>query len=230
MPVFSKKHCDLKPSSPPNNSPQCGCSNTFQTLPNGSNHILAPVPTASMLPVNPHAFPFSNQFSANVCFQCAFNIADSYQKLPYPQPVRSNQNIPVLVPWMQNKKVPRMIPIFSCCAMQSSYAMIMLSYKAQSLGFLTTSDDGRSMNQGNMLAQLQKGLGAILDALSNYSLAYEGLSGMRGKSKSTSYFPCCGHLLISLLLSQIKSNSQYSRYTPIPSFHIATKEKPDINK
>lgn len=184
MPVFSKKHCDLKSSSTPKNSPQCGCNSTFQTLPNGTDQVLAPVPTDSCLPTSPTAFPFTSQFSATVCFQCAFNIADSYQKLPYPQPVRTNEVIPVLVPWMQNKKVPRMIPIFSCCAMQSSYAMIMLSYKAHSMGFLGTSDDGRSMNQGKVLAQLQKGLGVILDALRNYSLAYEGLSGMRGKSPS----------------------------------------------
>lgn len=60
--------------------------------------------------------------------------------------------------------------------------MIMLSYKAQSMGFLGPSKDGRSMNQGMVLTHLQKGLGVILDALTNYSLAYEGLSGMRGES------------------------------------------------
>ena len=93
--------------------------------------------------------------------------------------------------------------------------MIMLSYKAQSMGFLGVADDGRSLNQGNMLAQLQKGLGVILDALSNYSLAYEGLSGMRGMLSPFSFSQVRGFLVRGLLTwvcaEKTRLNSRCSR-------------------
>jgi hypothetical protein len=60
--------------------------------------------------------------------------------------------------------------------MQSSYAMIMLSYKTRAMGF--------GLGDGNvaaerLLGQLHDGLQLVLDALKNYSLAYEALGGQR---------------------------------------------------
>lgn len=81
---------------------------------------------------------------------------------------------------MKDIKVPRMMPVFACCAMQSSYAMIMLCYKTRAMGFVGAVDDGRESPASKLLSQLQDGLGLILDALRNYSLAYEALGGMRG--------------------------------------------------
>jgi hypothetical protein len=79
-------------------------------------------------------------------------------------------------PPMKDTKSPRMIPIFACCAMQSSYAMIMLSYKTRAMGFGDGNGNGAA---GRLLGQLHEGLQLVLDALRNYSLAYEALGGQR---------------------------------------------------
>ncbi|KAH7411392.1 C6 zinc finger domain-containing protein [Cadophora sp. MPI-SDFR-AT-0126] len=101
-------------------------------------------------------------------------------------------------------RAPRMIPVFACCAMQSSYALIMLSYKTKAMGFAgplhntnptpntnaspNHSHNGVSGNGGDagkenqaqkLLGQLSEGLQMILAALRNYSIAYEALGGMR---------------------------------------------------
>jgi hypothetical protein len=70
-----------------------------------------------------------------------------------------------------------MIPVFACCAMQASYAMIMLSYKTRAMGF--GMGEGSGGAAGRLLAQLREGLGLVLDALRNYGLAYEALGGQR---------------------------------------------------
>jgi len=93
-----------------------------------------------------------------------------------------------------------MIPVFACCAMQSSYALIMLSYKTKAMGFAgplnassnpTTNnnhiigtnnsgnDQGKENQAQKLLGQLSEGLQMILAALRNYSIAYEALGGMR---------------------------------------------------
>jgi hypothetical protein len=73
-----------------------------------------------------------------------------------------------------------MVPIFACCAMQSSYAMIMLSYKTKAMSFVGDMSNGQDSPAMKMLAQLHDGLQMILAALKNYSIAYEALGGMRG--------------------------------------------------
>lgn len=99
-----------------------------------------------------------------------------------------------------------MIPVFACCAMQSSYALIMLSYKTKAMGFAgplnnnatntPNNNNGTGTNNGGnsgidagkenqaqkLLGQLSEGLQMILGALRNYSFAYEALGGMRGLS------------------------------------------------
>lgn len=78
-----------------------------------------------------------------------------------------------------------MIPVFACCAMQSSYAMIMLSYKTRAMGFIGMLDDGTESPAKKLLGQLGDGLQMVLDALKNYSVAYEALGGQRGESESS---------------------------------------------
>ncbi|KAL2070283.1 hypothetical protein VTL71DRAFT_13309 [Oculimacula yallundae] len=91
---------------------------------------------------------------------------------------------------------PRMIPVFACCAMQSSYALIMLSYKTKAMGFTgplnsnspnqkpetsprNGGGEGKENQAQKLLGQLSEGLMMILGALRNYSVAYEALGGMR---------------------------------------------------
>ena len=74
-----------------------------------------------------------------------------------------------------------MVPVFACCAMQSSYAMIMLCYKTRAMGFIgAASTEGKDSPSARLLVQLHEGLQMVLDALRNYSMAYEALGGMRG--------------------------------------------------
>jgi len=63
--------------------------------------------------------------------------------------------------------------------MQSSYAMIMLSYKTRAMGFRDAEGGVAPTAAGQLLGQLQEGLRMVLDALRNYSLAYEALGGQR---------------------------------------------------
>jgi hypothetical protein len=90
---------------------------------------------------------------------------------------------------MKDMRIPRMIPVFACCAMQSSYAMIMLSYKTRAMGFMGVVEDSPAKK---LLEQLGDGLQLVLDALKNYSMAYEALGGQRGMS-----FPFLSFLFLS---------------------------------
>jgi hypothetical protein len=136
--------------------------------------------------------PFSSHFSAKVCLKAAFNIACTFQNLPMPPQSYSSfsGSSPSDVLSFQNPSVqhhrstqdPRMMPMFACCAMQSSYAMVMLGYKAKAKELVDGVPGDRTESAvKRMLAQLQGGLTMILDALQNYTIAYEALAGMRGK-------------------------------------------------
>lgn len=63
--------------------------------------------------------------------------------------------------------------------------MIMLSYKTRAMGFIGFLDDGTESPAKKLLGQLGDGLQMVLDALRNYSLAYEALGGQRGEFESS---------------------------------------------
>lgn len=73
-----------------------------------------------------------------------------------------------------------MVPMFACCAMQSSYAMIMLCHRTREAGLANVFDEGLQLQTSTLLLQLTIGLQLILTALKNYALAYEAIGGMRG--------------------------------------------------
>ncbi|KAF8861682.1 hypothetical protein BDZ45DRAFT_671755 [Acephala macrosclerotiorum] len=190
VPVFSKKHCDLRSSSEvssPSNSappaPSCGCSNTFHNLPTAADMSLSNSPMSSMSPpMGCGILPYSSHYSAKVCLKSAFNIARSFTSLPMPQPIRPNDPLSFFPEMRIDGKAPRMIPVFACCAMQSSYALIMLSYKTKAMGFVGTVSNGEKDSAAmKLLGQLSDGLQAVLAALKNYSIAYEALGGMSGQ-------------------------------------------------
>ena len=58
--------------------------------------------------------------------------------------------------------------------------MIMLCYKTRAMGFVGAVDDSLENPVSKLLAQLHDGVQLVVDALRNYSLAYEALGGMRG--------------------------------------------------
>ncbi|KAF7868496.1 hypothetical protein EAF04_005027 [Stromatinia cepivora] len=184
MPVFTKKHCDLSsnPTAGQNSPPStCGCSNNLQQATANlslSHGILnSPIPDNASVSDSP-ILPFSSRFSSKVCMQSAFNIAQSFRALPFPQPFDPRS------PFYQaeSKKLndlPRMMPVFACCAMQSSYAMIMLCHKTLAIKQASPFEDGLRNRTDKLLLQLHEGIQMILDALENYSTANEALTGMR---------------------------------------------------
>ncbi|KAI9053126.1 hypothetical protein LZ554_003393 [Drepanopeziza brunnea f. sp. 'monogermtubi'] len=107
VPVFSKKHCDLPPTSrpaqdtnlftpasntsTPNSAPNCACNNAFFSSfspSHSSNHLSTPF---SMGPGG-NILPYSPTHSARICLKSAFAIARSFASLPYPQPYRPSSN------------------------------------------------------------------------------------------------------------------------------------------
>lgn len=211
VPVFTKRHCDLAamPQHLPREevqSPSCGCNTTFhstiQSLMDASasqsqspyaTSPYATTPALSTVPIGCELLPFSSHYSSKVCLRAAFNIARSFQLLPYPPSQLSAYTSTSPDPGFFNNiddglsptaQPPRMIPIFACCAMQSSYAMVVLSYKSRAMGFV--GGGGPALGDVNMqesvkklLRRLEEGLEMILGALKNYAIAYEALGGMR---------------------------------------------------
>ncbi|KAI9645510.1 hypothetical protein NHQ30_006250 [Ciborinia camelliae] len=184
MPVFTKKHCDLSstPVAVTNSPPSaCGCSNDLQQA--TASFAQSPGVLKSPIPDNASVFdspilPFSGRFSSKVCMQSAFNIAQSFHALPFPRPYDLRK--PSY--WADSKQIrdtPRMMPIFACCAMQSSYAMIMLCHKTLAIRQASPIEDGLRKRTDKLLLQLHDGIKMILDALENYSTANEALTGMR---------------------------------------------------
>ena len=77
-----------------------------------------PLPTPST--TSSPASPFTRAQSTKICRTAALNIVSSFHTLPYPSPLVSTSIYPY----------PRAMPVFACCAMQCSYALLMLCHKA----------------------------------------------------------------------------------------------------
>ncbi|KAL3419527.1 C6 zinc finger domain-containing protein [Phlyctema vagabunda] len=194
IPVFSKKHCDLEASedgvSAHKVTQVCPCSGKFhQTVQAVIDMTINTPPSAYTTAMSsPTAkidcglLPFSSHFSAKVCMKSAFEIARSFQALPFPNP-NSLVHPEFSSPGHRIPEVPRTMPIFACCAMQSSYAMVMLCYKTRALGFGGTAEGGEQSPAWKLMNQLSEGLKLILDALRNYSIAFEALGGMQDQIK-----------------------------------------------
>ncbi|THW30788.1 hypothetical protein D6D22_10569 [Aureobasidium pullulans] len=189
IPVFSEKHCDLKKSEPflpPSSSttsdpldttaltnspsPQsCGCSSSSSLplqLPTLTSSVSPPNSTSSASTMTEyfHPFPFSSHDSSRLCLNSALAIAAAFSVLPLPSATG-----PLL---------PRTMPSFACCAMQSAYALLMVYHRTWVLCHQQEQEDGREKAE-QLLDRCEAGLRAILEALGNYSVAFEALGGMR---------------------------------------------------
>lgn len=79
------------------------------------------------------------------------------------------------------------MPTFACCAIQAGYALLMLCFKARVFNKNNPSGPG-SVVDGNTLPptlngflnELQQNLRLVVRSLSNYSIAFEAVQGMRG--------------------------------------------------
>ncbi|EEP80220.1 predicted protein [Uncinocarpus reesii 1704] len=126
--------------------------------------------------VSEESFPFSSYDSTAVCLESALTIARMFDSLPYPNPFYGNGRFAGLR--LSCDPMPRTMPSFACCAMQSSYAMLMLYYKSH-----VTRHDGKKSPLGNvdqLREKLRHGLQCVVGAVKNYAIAFEALDGMRG--------------------------------------------------
>lgn len=184
VPIFTKKHCDLHPitSSSPKPQPSessCSC-NSLNSV--GTPYFSSPMSmgtssgAVSPLPINNNPLPFTPHASAKICLASALGIAEAFRSLPYPQPHSLPDWSPSILTQLVDRQSPRTIPVFACCAMQASYALIMISHKTKAMGFM-----GSGGATEKLLIKLTDALGMILDALRNYAAAFEAVSGMRGE-------------------------------------------------
>jgi hypothetical protein len=202
IPLFIKRHCDLtaansnsatttvstKPAGIHNLT--CSCSNLTSFERAASTEYMTPSDSSTSSDIHPEinsyasqygqypfaaGFPYSPQQSAKICLQAALVISRMFHSLPVPQPLLNPQQ-------QQGRPLPRTMPSFACCLMQSSYAMFMLYYKARVAKQLAPepeNDHGRD-STGQLIEELRQGLERIIGTVSNYSLAFEALDGMRG--------------------------------------------------
>lgn len=203
IPLFIKRHCDLTAAHPSNpstdlhkpsisgsgsgiNNVSCPCSNLNPLQRAASTEYMTPSDSSTTSDTHPYipqypfasGFPYSSQHSAKICLNAAIVISRVFETLPYPHPLYSNQQ---QRQQHQNRPLPRTMPSFACCLMQSSYAMFMIFYKARvAKQFSPDSENdltGDSIDR--LVEELRQGLQRIIGVLSNYSLAFEALDGMR---------------------------------------------------
>lgn len=159
------------------------CTNNFNQLQGAPpiNQLESPISSSSPISdtsgsqwIPEDSFPFSNYTSTSICLEAALSIAQMFDSLPYPRPTYDKEYSSLEFPSI----VPRTMPSFACCAMQSSYAMLMLYYKSRAITPGTVDSPLSDIDQ--LSEELQHGLECVIGAVRNYSMAFEALGGMRG--------------------------------------------------
>jgi hypothetical protein len=183
-PIFTKKHCDLHTKEeilavngiqPPT---ICTCGELVQEP--AKTHTPAPEVFESPETSATLSLPFANDYSTEVCCVAAINIAKAYETLPYPNPTGVVESPGHRGPPLNSMAmVPRMMPTFACCAMQSAYTLLMLVYKANA-AIAQNSDEDLIVLFESHIDTLHQNLQLILATLGNYAIASEALEGMRG--------------------------------------------------
>jgi len=196
--VFSGKHCDLRStkddtsSSPEQQYLRPCCASDFQpktahfmpasqratppTMSNGTSP-LSDVDVDGQLAMQ---LPFTTFHASKVCLRSALNIADAFGSLPYPNPTGQLSAAPFYLGTACPVITPRTMPAFACCAMQSSYALLMVKNNAQKLFAAPGPLDSLSdTSLQDMLARVPAGLFSVMMTLENYGIAFEALGGMR---------------------------------------------------
>ncbi|KAJ5098474.1 hypothetical protein N7532_005475 [Penicillium argentinense] len=202
IPIFIKRHCDLTAANPSNQSIDmkqrspshqghglsnvgCSCSSLDQFQRASSAEYMTPSDSSTSSDIHPYipqypqfpfasGFPYSPQHSAKICLRAALTISRMFEGLPVPQPLTEGRQ-------QQNRPLPRTMPSFACCLMQSSYAMFMIFYKARVAKQLSPDSESEiaAESTDHLVEELRRGLERIIGAVSNYSQAFEALDGMR---------------------------------------------------
>ncbi|KAI0506145.1 hypothetical protein F5B22DRAFT_639462 [Xylaria bambusicola] len=191
--VFTNKHCDLA-SLPKQEDYGCEprrlqscCMTTLHSPPSTcgqSTGSLSPGASDSPSPnSNGHTqpsiadMPFSRHESTRICLKSALNIAASFDAMPYPNPTGQFCETPVYLGPRSTFITPRTMPSFACCAMQCSYALLMVKDRTESI--YPKSNGNNNVLVDNLRDRLQQGLLSVLATLENYATAFEALGGMR---------------------------------------------------
>lgn len=184
-PIFTRRHCDLekttdrRPSD--NSSGCCGYLLTQTVTPPSSKDVSRSSSSPESERSACHAryeSPFDSNSSAKVCLKAALAIGLAFESLPYPDPTQTTNGM--AAPTLSigsNIQAPRTMPAFACCAMQSSYALLMLCHRSCN----ANSGLMRSPAFHSGLEELHCGIQRIITTLQNYSIAFEALDGMKGK-------------------------------------------------
>ncbi|EXJ81415.1 hypothetical protein A1O3_07707 [Capronia epimyces CBS 606.96] len=122
--------------------------------------------------------PFSNLPAAKTCLRAALAIGRAFEALPYPNPMQLPLPVvsPATLSLASTTSAPRTMPSFACCAMQSCYVLLTMSYRSREMQCMYQYQ--RSMAADKGLEELYAGVDRVLAALQNYSIAFEALSGM----------------------------------------------------
>lgn len=205
IPIFIKKHCDLTTagattegltgSTQPSRSQSgvdnqsCLCSDldSLRTLPGDYAASSSPSSTPPDYRSMPqysmtNRFPYSNEYSTKVCLRAGLSTSRLFECLPKPKPLYgiptdNDRTRSVQLGLQPRFELPRTMPSFACCLMQSSYALLMLFYKARVAKQLSPESGNGPGDQ--LVEELRGGLERLIAALSNYSMAFEALDGMR---------------------------------------------------
>jgi hypothetical protein len=187
-PIFTQRHCDLQKANPDDiQQPKLCCSGTLvnQSSPSSSTSTSNTAsttrsPASSSVKTNGYEkVPFGSPESAKICMKSALQIGLAFEALPYPNPSQVTEGFASpFLSLISMTPVPRTMPAFACCAMQASYALLMLCRKSQEWN---RSNPFISADAQKGLEELLAGLTRVLDALNNYSIAFEALGGMRAQ-------------------------------------------------
>lgn len=201
--VFSSKHCDLASlprmdvdSSEPRQLESC-CMTTLHSPPSACGHSTESLSPGSSDGSSPNAtsytesslpeLPFSRHESSRICLKSALNIAANFDAMPYPNPTGQYCETPVCLGSASTFVTPRMMPSFACCAMQCSYALLMVKDRIESI--YPRPNGGSNILADNLRDRLHQGLFSILATLENYSTAFEALGGMRDQIRDKVEIP-----------------------------------------
>ncbi|BCR88441.1 transcription factor domain-containing protein [Aspergillus chevalieri] len=203
IPIFRRRHCDLEPLRAPTPAqspitPSC-CRMKIppiSSIPSPENSISNSSSISSSMPSI--RFPFSSHVSSKICLHAALSIVTLLDNLPYPNPTNEIPwTIPPYLSWNSRVEIPRTMPTFACCAMQSGYALLMLCFKARAFNRYNRSGGGSravdsptanasagiggngSPSLNGFMNELQQNLRLVVRCLGNYSIAFEAMQGMR---------------------------------------------------
>ncbi|KAL4887461.1 hypothetical protein BJY04DRAFT_2875 [Aspergillus karnatakaensis] len=203
IPIFLQRHCDLTAANSTNpasgsaadgsESPGeitnvgCSCSGLENFQQSSSGYATSSTSsTSSEFQTIPQysfisEFPYTSQHSARVCLRASLLISRMFQNLPIPQPLNDASNSPRVLQFLPQNQYPRTMPSFACCMMQGSYALLMVFYKMSVENHVPT-EMGTGLDSrpsGTLTDELRQGLERIITAVTNYTVAFEALDGMR---------------------------------------------------